>query len=57
MGRITNKFIFLIIVAFGIWYLLRKTTLGSAFSNDMFEAGGFFSTNTREGLGSAKQYL
>ena len=57
MGRITNKLIFLVVIAFGIWYLLRKTTLGTSFSNDMFKMSGYANQSASEGLDSARKYF
>ena len=57
MGRITNKFLFLGVLAFTLWYLLTQTTLGSAFSGDITKAGSLVSTNTAEGLKTAGSYF
>ena len=57
MGRITNRILFYGLLAFILWYLLRQTTLGSAFSKDMFKFGGTASTNTSEGLRTARGYF
>lgn len=54
MGRLTTKLLFYVLIAFGLWYLLRQTTLGSGFSSDLMKMGGYVSTNTSEGLRTAQ---
>lgn len=54
MARLTTKLLFYALLAFGLWYLLTKTELGSGFSRDVIKMSGFVSTNTSEGLRSAQ---
>lgn len=44
-----------LVVTFVLWYLLRKTTLGSAYSSDMMAIPG--QLGVAEGLKSASQYI
>ena len=54
MSKTTALITKFLLVTFVLWYLLRKTTLGSAYSSDMMAIPGQLGFS--EGLKSAKQY-
>lgn len=54
-STITKKFTGFLVITFILWYLLRRTELGSAYVGDMFAIPRFFGAG--EGLNSAGRYI
>jgi len=54
-SKITKQVGGFLIVTFGLWYFLRRTSLGSAYGIDMWNIPHYLGIS--EGLQSARKYM